>query len=219
MVRTPKIAQWLWPGRLWTMPANKSQPTLYLTFDDGPTPGVTDWVLNKLDQYQAKASFFAVGEQAEQNKQLLQDVLKRGHTIGSHTQHHLNGWKTPSATYLLDVHAGKSALEQILFGEGENHLHFFRPPYGRIRSRDAKHLKHQTIVMWDVLAADWRQDLSPEQVSDNVIRNAKNGSIIVLHDSLKAAPRLKKALPLILEHFHNAGYKFEGLKEGIIASS
>lgn len=217
MVRTPKIAQWIWPKRLWRMPVDGDQPTLYLTFDDGPTPGVTDWVLDQLDAFQAQATFFAVGQQAERNPDLLRAVMQRGHAIGSHTQHHLNGWKTASKAYLVDVHAGKSALEQILFGEEDKQLHYFRPPYGRLRSRDAKHLKDQKVVMWDVLAADWRQDLAVDQVVKNVTQNAQNGSIVVFHDSLKAAPQLKSALPKVLEHFSQQGYRFDKLREELIS--
>lgn len=210
---TPRLIQSFWPSRIWRMPANPVLPTIYLTFDDGPTPGVTDWVLDQLDSFQAKATFFVVGEQAQRHPDLLTEVCRRGHTVGTHTQHHLNGWKTDSKTYLADVHEGNGAVQSIL----ENAIPgyqpiLFRPPYGRLRSRDAKKLKAQKIVMWNVLAGDWKEELSADEVAGRVTRNAGNGSIVVFHDSLKAEPRVKEALAQVLNHFAEMGYRFEKLE-------
>ena len=212
--RTPRIIQSFWPGRLWRLPSGTGSPRLFLTFDDGPTPGVTDWVLDQLGAYGAKATFFVVGEQAERHPDLLREVVRRGHTVGTHTQHHLNGWKTGSAEYLDDVRQGNQAVSAILKSEfPEYEVAYFRPPYGRIRSRDAKQIRddHQ-IVMWNVLAADWRQDLPVDKVTQRVTRNAVDGSIVVFHDSVKAEPRVKGALPKVLKHFSEKGFQFEALK-------
>ncbi len=207
--RTPRLIQACWPHRLWRMPAESAQPCLYLTFDDGPTPGITDWVLDILDAYQAKASFFVVGQQAQQHPILLREVLKRGHAVGTHTQHHLNGWKTDSVTYLKDVQAGNESITEVLKSTSpEYQPRLFRPPYGRLRSRDARKITGQQIVMWNVLASDWSDTLSVEQVAARVIDNGRDGSIVVFHDSLKAEPRVKGALPMVLEHFAEKGYRF-----------
>lgn len=210
--RTPRWMQLLWPSRLWRMPADPVHPTLYLTFDDGPTPGVTDWILDQLDAFEAKASFFAVGQQAERHPDLLMEVMRRGHAVGTHTQHHLNGWKTKSSTYLEDVRSGNKVISEILVDESPSYQpNLFRPPYGRIRSRDARRISDQKIVMWNVLAADWRDDLSVGEVSQRVTRHAVDGSIVVFHDSLKAESRVKGALPQVLKHFAGQGFRFEKL--------
>lgn len=210
--RTPKWMQMLWPSRLWRMPADPVHPTLYLTFDDGPTPGVTNWILDQLDAFEAKASFFAVGQQAEKNPELLREVMHRGHAVGTHTQHHLNGWKTQSPIYLADVESGNKAVSRILTNEYPSYRPtLFRPPYGRLRSRDARQIGNSKIVMWNVLAADWRSDLSVEEVTQRVTKYAKNGSIVVFHDSLKAESRVKGALPNVLKHFAGQGFRFDKL--------
>ncbi len=211
--RTPHLIQACWPHRLWRMPANPSQPCLYLTFDDGPTPGVTDWVLDQLDTYQAKATFFVVGQLAKHHPSLPREALERGHAVGTHTQNHLNGWKTHPAVYLRDVQAGNESVTEILkrtFPDYQPLL--FRPPYGRLLSCVARKITVQRIVMWHVLASDWRDALNAEQVSAKVINNAQNGSIVVFHDSLKAEPRIKGALPRVLEYFAKRGYRFENLE-------
>lgn len=208
LVRMPALAQWCWPRRRWH--EDRSEPVLYLTFDDGPTPGVTDQILDALDQYQAQATFFSVGDQARRNPDLLREVQARGHRIGNHTHTHLNGFKTPFATYWANVSQCQDQLARIL-GEAPQ---LFRPPYGRLPGKTARALRKQfDIVMWDTLAYDWRADLSPEAVSQNVISKARPGSIVVLHDSQKAADRVLGALPQILAHFQAKGFQFRALPE------
>jgi len=206
LVRTPALAAHCWPHRLWHLP--RAPRNLYLTFDDGPTPGVTDRVLDALDRVGGKATFFVVGEQARRHPELLRDIHRRGHTIGNHTHRHRHGYRTPSADYLADVQRAQAALADLL-GEAPR---LFRPPYGRLRSRDARQLRSEfQIVMWEVLAYDWRKDLGPERVVQNVTRHARPGSIVVLHDSEKAASNLLVALPEILEYFEGQRYNFDSI--------
>lgn len=205
--RTPAIATWLYPKRLWRMP-HAGDKALYLTFDDGPTPGVTDWVMEMLAEYGGKGTFFVVGEQAQRHPELLRKVVEAGHTVGNHSQTHPNGWKTPSETYLKDVAHGARSIEELL-PEGQA-LELFRPPYGRLRWRDARKLESK-VVMWDVVAGDWQAERSKEEVLGNVIRNARLGSIVVFHDSKKAEGHLRHALPKVLAHFAQQGYQFKCL--------
>ena len=202
--KTPWLFRILWPGRIW----RKKGPgkNLYLTFDDGPTPGVTDQVLDLLDKYNAKATFFVVGSQVERHRELFREIMRRGHAIGSHSYNHPRSSSLSSADFLQDIEQCNALLQEEL-GHPPT---YFRPPYGRIRSRDARRLAQQ-IVMWDVLPGDWRADYSGEQIVSIVQEKSRPGSIVVLHDSEKAADRLLYALPRILDHFHRRDYKFQGL--------
>ena len=192
----------LFGSLVWHVPAR--DPVLYITFDDGPIPEVTPWVLDTLDAYHAHATFFCVGDNVRKHPGVYAEVKKRGHAVGNHTMHHLNGWKTPTVKYIDDVNEGAGYIASTLF----------RPPYGRITRRQLGILKEQySIIMWDVLSRDYEVGLSGQQCLQNVLRNAKPGSIIVFHDSLKAFPRLKEALPATLEHFHKLGFRFESLKK------
>lgn len=207
IVRTPRLAQWVYPRRQWHG-SRQGPPTLYLTFDDGPTPGVTDIVMDQLEAYGGQGTFFVVGEQAERHPDLLRETEARGHRLGNHSHTHRNGYESPSAAYLADISTAQESLRNML----ATPPNLFRPPYGRLRSRDARVLQQDfQIVMWEVLAYDWRKDLSPEAVAQNVITKARPGSIVVLHDSLKAAHNVKNSLPLILEHFSKKGFVFKKL--------
>ena len=184
----------------WRMPAKER--TLYLTFDDGPVPGVTPWVLDLLDQYQAKATFFCVGENVAKFPEIYRDLLARGHTPGNHTFRHLNGWMTPTAEYVADVKRCQEVIGSRLF----------RPPYGKIRPSQVWALRNSfELVMWDVLSRDYDNRLTGSRCRDRVIQAAGPGSIVVFHDSLKAEKRLRQALPEVLTHFHARGYRFAGL--------
>lgn len=207
--KTPYLATRIWPRRLWRMPASAPK-SLYLTFDDGPTPGVTDWVLEQLDAWDAKATFFVVGAQVVKHPELFRELYRRGHSVGNHTQTHPNGWKTASSAYLADVERGAESIRAAM-PEGEE-LRLFRPPYGRIRSRDAARLgPEMRIVMWDVVAGDWMREIPAGRVLGNVVDNGRPGSIVVLHDSLKSEPNLRHCLPRVLEHFAGEGYVFKKL--------
>lgn len=189
------------PSYIWRLPtADKS---LYLTFDDGPIPEVTPWVLETLRGYAAKATFFCVGDNVQKHPEVFQQVVSEGHAVGNHTFNHLNGWKTDTGVYLENVAQCGQVLSSNLF----------RPPYGRLKSQQMKALKKDfRIVMWDVLSGDFSPNLSAEQCLQHVLRHARPGSIVVLHDSLKAERNLKYVLPRVLEHFKAAGYRFEALK-------
>ncbi len=197
LARTPAFMKPLYSGRVWNMPTKEK--VLYLTFDDGPIPELTPWVLDLLLEHGARATFFVVGNNAAKHPELLGRIRAEGHSVGNHTWDHLNGWRTPRFTYLRNV-----LRTQAITGS-----HLFRPPYGRITRSQSRALGRRfDVVMWDVLAADFDRTVSEERCLRNVIANARAGSIIVFHDSLKSEQRLRYALPRALEHFSEAGYVF-----------
>ncbi|MBK6901507.1 MAG: polysaccharide deacetylase family protein [Saprospirales bacterium] len=198
LVKTPQFIQNLFPNFIWKIPGGEK--VIYLTFDDGPIPEVTPWVLDTLRAYHAKGTFFCVGDNIRKNPEVLKAVQAEGHSVGSHSYHHLNGWNTDNIRYFHDVRQGARAAK----------TEFFRPPYGRLTRRQALFLqRHYDIIMWDVLSADFDTQLSGEQCFQNVIAHTQPGSIIVFHDSLKAEAQLKYALPKVLEHFGSKGYRFD----------
>lgn len=200
IAKTPLLLQKLLPNLLWRVPTR--QPKLYLTFDDGPTPGVTDWVLAELDKYQAKATFFCVGKNVAAHPDLFAQLTQHGHTVGNHTYNHQNGWNTTDEHYWKEVEACATQVESRLF----------RPPYGRISLSQISMLKpHYRIVMWDVLAQDYDPAVAANQCVANVTRHVGNGSIIVFHDSLKAEERLRYALPKVLAELSEKGFIFDSL--------
>lgn len=200
LAKTPKVLKRTYPKYLWDFPS--IEKSIYLTFDDGPTPEITSWVLAELRKFNAKATFFCIGKNVEQHPDLFKEVLAEGHAVGNHTYSHLNGWETKSFAYLKDVVKCSKVFQSNLF----------RPPYGKITRFQAKAiLSNYTIVMWDVLSADFDKNCSPEKCLKNVIENAKKGSIIVFHDSLKAEKKLKYALPKVLEHFSKQGFQFKAI--------
>ena len=207
LVKTPKIIQKLFPNFHWRVAGE--QPTLYLTFDDGPIPEVTPWVLEQLAEYDAKATFFCVGDNAKRHPELIQEILAAGHTVGNHTMNHLDGWATDNLPYFHNIRHCAEEIDSTLF----------RPPYGRIRPRQAQFLqRHYEIVMWDVLSGDFDPHLSPEDCLRNVVRNAQPGSIVVFHDSLKAQEKLEFALPQVLAHFRELGYNFAALTPELLSN-
>lgn len=202
LVKTPKFIQNLFPILTWRIPT--AEKVLYLTFDDGPIPGITPWVLATLKQYNAKGTFFCVGENAAQHTEVLDQVIAEGHAIGNHTHQHLNGWATENIPYFHNVRKCAKLIPSNLF----------RPPYGRISPKQAQFLqRHYRVVMWDVLSGDFDQSIAPEQVLGNVVSKAGPGSIVVFHDSIKAEKNLKYALPRVLEYFSGQGYRFEALEQ------
>jgi peptidoglycan-N-acetylglucosamine deacetylase len=197
---TPRWLQRLFPGFLWRVPTRER--VLYLTFDDGPIPELTPWVLDTLQPYGAKATFFCVGDNVRKHPSIYERILAEGHQVGNHTQHHRNAWKIPASAYLDDVAQCAEYVKSNLF----------RPPYGRLRGEQARSLRADyRIVMWDVLSADFDGTITPERCLQNVLRHARPGSIVVLHDNIKAAQNLRYALPRILAHYAGMGWRFEGL--------
>lgn len=201
-----KTPWWLkkWYSRLvWDIPVREK--VLYLTFDDGPHPEATPFVLDELKKAGAKATFFCIGKNVQAYPQIYRRILLEGHRIGNHTQNHLNGWKTPDQQYLEDIRKASLSIDSNLF----------RPPYGRISAFQSTWLRaapfHYTIIMWDVLSADFDRRLTAQKCARYVIQHARPGSIVVFHDSEKALDRLRGALPAVLQHFGEKGYRMEGI--------
>jgi peptidoglycan/xylan/chitin deacetylase (PgdA/CDA1 family) len=190
------------------MPARPNQPTIYLTFDDGPVPQVTPWVLDQLAAFDAKATFFCVGNNVRRYPEVLDQVLAAGHVVGNHTTHHLDGWKTDNVPYFHDVRHCARQLKTPLF----------RPPYGRLKPSQAQFLqRHYEVVMWDVLSGDFDPELTPEDCYENVVDHARDGSIVVLHDSLKAEENLRAILPRLLSYYAERGYTFTSLTTELLS--
>jgi len=182
---------------IWEQAGNRK--AIYLTFDDGPEPSVTPWVLEILEQYQAKATFFCLGKNAEKHPAIIENIIGSGHTIGNHTYCHLKGWKTATALYLDDVEKCNLILKTPLF----------RPPYGKIKPTQLRRLKRKyQIIMWSLISRDFDPKLEKEKCLEVVLKNTKCGSIIVFHDSLKAQEKLRYVLPLVLKEFSKKGFVF-----------
>jgi peptidoglycan/xylan/chitin deacetylase (PgdA/CDA1 family) len=203
LVKTPWLLKKLYYKLIWNVDHNTRR--LYLTFDDGPIPIVTPFVLNILKQYNAKATFFCIGDNVRKYPDIFEQVKNAGHAIGNHTYNHLNGWKTDDKTYVDNFLQADKLLDTNLF----------RPPYGRIKRSQIKLLKETKpdlkIIMWRVLSGDFDIKLKPEKCLDNVLRHTDNGDIVLFHDSLKAFPRLEYALPKALEQWSREGYSFDPL--------
>lgn len=207
--KTPKFVQWLFRKRIWAFSSSKN--TVYITFDDGPIPEVTPWVLEQLKKYQAKATFFCIGDNVYKHPEVLEKIIADGHSIGNHTQQHLNGWKTPFEVYVNDIEKCNVAINSKTEQQLDNKL--YRPPYGKMTSKQANFLleKGYKIIMWDILSMDYNKSLSKEKCLDNVIRNIKPGSIIIFHDSLKAEKNLRYVLPKVLDYIKRQGYNCESI--------
>ncbi len=203
LVKTPVWLKLLYPGVFWDT-GNNSR-CIYLTFDDGPIPIVTPFVLKILKQYNAKATFFCIGDNVRKHPDVFEQVKNAGHTIGNHTFNHLRGWKTDDKTYLENFLKADELLDTKLF----------RPPYGRIKRSQVKLLKEAKpglkIVMWNILSGDFDFNLEPEKCLNNVLKNTSNGDIVLFHDSLKAQDRMEYALPRALEYWSKEGFEFRGL--------
>ncbi|MBK5285324.1 MAG: polysaccharide deacetylase family protein [Bacteroidia bacterium] len=186
---------------------NSSENFLYLTFDDGPTQ-ISPWVLAELRKHNAKATFFCVGNNIEKNPEIFSSIINNGHSVGNHTMHHLNGWKTRTNNYIEDVEECSFALNSL-----QPQTNFFRPPYGKITPSQYSSLrKNYKIVMWDVLSKDYDERVSEEKCLKRVITKSKPGSIIVFHDSHKAEKNLRYVLPRVLEYFSERKFSFCSLQ-------
>ena len=202
LVKTPQFIQNLFPNYTWRIPTSEKE--VYFTFDDGPIPEVTPWVVEQLAQYNAKATFFCVGHNVEKHPDVFRQVKEAGHAIGNHTFNHLDAWKTDNIPYFHNTRHGARVTQSSLF----------RPPYGKLKPKQAQFLqRHYRIVMWDVLSADFDPNISKEQCLQNVLRNVKPGSIVVFHDSLKTEEKLRYVLPKALQILSEKGYRFEKLND------
>ena len=203
-VKSPAWWKKLMPKRRWNF--SDSEQSIYLTFDDGPIPEVTPWVLDCLKEHQAKATFFCIGNNIEKHPELFWRIIEEGHAIGNHTQNHLNAWKVKNEQYLNNI-----TYAQETFYAHKAFTKLFRPPYGRLKKKQEEFLlaKGFEIIMWSVLSKDYSQNVSPEKCLKNVLENTSAGDIIVMHDSLKAKKNLHYSLPKILAHFSQSGYTFK----------
>lgn len=203
LAKSPFWLKWLYPQLIWHK--NRRDKYVYITFDDGPIPVVTPFVLNTLKSYNAKATFFCIGDNVSKYPDLYQTILSNGHTVGNHTFNHLKGWSSSKEDYLLNIEKCASVVSSNLF----------RPPYGRITKAQIKGIQTQfpdyKIIMWDVLSGDFDPDITVEKCLNNVLTNVRNGSIIVFHDSIKAFPRLEHVLPIALRELQSQGYSFKML--------
>jgi peptidoglycan/xylan/chitin deacetylase (PgdA/CDA1 family) len=200
LFKIPLIIQWLFPSLFWNKISDEK--CIYLTFDDGPLESLTPFILNELKKYNAKATFFYLGKQVEKYPSLVEICKKENHQIGHHTYSHIDGWKTKNKDYYKDIEKGNKHLKSV----------FFRPPYGRIKPSQIRHLKkHYKIIMWDILSWDFDINTSAKECYNNVIKHSRNGSIIVFHENEKSKQNVKKVLPKLLKHFDSLGYKFKAL--------
>ncbi len=194
----------------WWKIEDQAEPTIYLTFDDGPIPDVTEFVLEQLDKFAAQATFFCIGDNVQKHRDILYKVLECGHMVGNHTFNHLNGWKTNDAVYLENIQKC-----QTLLGVDTS---LFRPPYGRIKKTQvAEVMEHYSIVMWDVLTGDFDRSLPADVCLRKTIQYTRPGSIVVFHDSLKAWPTMRYVLPRTLAYFAARGYSFRAVPQPVHA--
>ena len=203
ITKTPKWVRKLYGGTVWQMP--ESEKKIYLTFDDGPHPGITPFVLDELAKFNAKATFFCIGKNVASFPAVYKRILDEGHGVGNHTFDHLDGWRSDNAEYIANILKAREYIDSELF----------RPPYGRITWNQQKDLTSVKpafkIIMWSVLSGDFDINISPEQCCKNVIKNTESGSVIVFHDSEKANKRMRYTLPLVLKYFFDKDYFFEKL--------
>jgi len=202
MVSPPIFLRLAYPGVTWHM--SRKEKVIYLTFDDGPISDVTTKVLDLLKEYNAKATFFCIGENVKKHPDIYNRILSEGHRVGNHSYTHPSSWKVNTATYLNDVEEAGRVISSGLF----------RPPYGKLTPLTLMALrKKYRIIMWDVISCDFDENVSAGQVERNVLNHAKNGSVIVFHDSLKAAPRMLEVLPKVLRYYDERGYLFYGISK------
>lgn len=200
LAKTPSIIKPIFKDLTWKIKTNKKE--IFITFDDGPEPEVTPQVLSVLEQYSAKATFFCIGENIKKHPEIFRRVLAGGHSVGNHSENHLNGWKTENISY----------FKNVLKCQRRHEFKMYRPPYGKITKHQASILKSRyKIVMWDVLSGDFDQKITSEKCLENVINNAEEGSIIVFHDSQKAKEKMLYTLPKFLEQYTKKGFEFKAL--------
>jgi len=205
--KTPSLIQKIFFERIWRI--DTDEKILYFTFDDGPHPEATSFVLEELKRYNAKATFFCVGRNVKENFAMYERIISEGHRVGNHTFNHLNGWKTNDKIYVEDIAKAAKIIDSNLF----------RPPYGKITGFQAKAIQgnklHLKIIMWEVLSGDFDPSVNGENCYLNVVKNAKPGSVVVFHDSVKSLATLQHALPRLLKYYTDEGYSFQALQNMI----
>ena len=196
-VKTPSLTKYLFPSLVWKK--NTDQKKIWITFDDGPDEKVTPYLINVLEKFNIKATFFVIGNQAKKHPELVKLIINNGHKIGNHSFSHLNGFSTNNNKYLEDVEQAKKYIDSDIF----------RPPYGKITPFQIKNLKKDfKIIMWDIMSWDFKENIYPNKIYKNVIDNVENGSIILFHNNLKSYNNLKNSLEIILEKLKDKGYQF-----------
>jgi len=207
-VKTPGLVQKIFHNYAWRIRTKKKE--IYLTFDDGPIPDFTPWVLKTLKKYDAKATFFCVGENIERNPDIFEQIVNDGHRVGNHTFNHLQGWKTSTEKYIKNILKAESYFQELPKNKGAK---LFRPPHGRIKPVQSRILRKKgyKIVMWDVLSGDFDQSLSKEQCLEHTLKHINSGSIVVFHDSVKSFKNLDYVLPRVLEYYSSKAYEFKSL--------
>ena len=200
LAKTPSIIKPIFKDLTWKIKTNKKE--IFITFDDGPEPEVTPQVLSVLEQYSAKATFFCIGENIKKHPEIFRRVLAGGHSVGNHTENHLNGWKTDTFPY----------LKNVAKCQRRHQFSLYRPPYGKISKQQSNALKNRfKIIMWDVLSGDFDPKITKEKCLENVLGNSEEGSIIVFHDSQKAKEKMLYTLPKFLEQYTKKGFEFKAL--------
>ncbi|WP_299312361.1 polysaccharide deacetylase family protein [uncultured Aquimarina sp.] len=204
--KTPESIKLLFPNYIWDF-YDRKQKTIYLTFDDGPIPEVTEFVLDQLNLFNAKATFFSIGENIKKHPEVFNRIIVEGHRIGNHTMNHLKARKSTFSKYVNNVLECEKKINEHIKIKNK----IFRPPNGQLSKSKLTELRKYgyQIVLWDVLSKDWDKNVSPKQCFNNVINNSKSGSIIVFHDSIKASKNLEYALPNVLKYFTEKGYIFD----------
>lgn len=199
------ISGWMkmmYPDLIWDF--KNSGKTIYLTFDDGPVPDVSEEVLDILNKFKAKGTFFCLGRNVERHPEVFDKIIHEGHAIGNHTYSHLKGWKSPNKEYFKDIELAKHNIKSVLF----------RPPYGQIRRSQIRYLKKEyKIIMWEVMSHDYEKRVSRDRSLKAILRYSKEGSVVVFHDSVKAIEKLRYILPRFLEHFSEKGYNFNAIAD------
>lgn len=208
-IKTNSLIKRIFPNYIWDIPNMENK--IYLTFDDGPTPEITSWVLYILKEHQIKATFFCIGKNIEKNPALFNKIIDNGHAIGNHTFDHLKGWNTSIEEYLNNIALCKSEISKYKSKILNLPTPLFRPPYGKIKTTQSKKLRQlgYKIIMWDVLSADFDQSITPEKCLENVLQNTRSGSVIVFHDSIKAFKNLEYTLPKYIAILKQKGFEFD----------
>ena len=205
-IKTPKIARSILKKAVWNIPNNNN--SLFLTFDDGPTPSITNQTLDILKQHTIKATFFCLGSQVEKHPEIFKRIIDEGHAVGNHSYSHLKGWSTNNQQYLEDVRKGDAIIKSNLF----------RPPYGKIKRCQVNSLSPETkIILWDVLPGDFSPKNNVEKIVSNILNSVESGSIIVLHDNDKCGNKMLQALPVIIDKLQEKKYSFTPITEQILS--
>lgn len=205
-IKTNRLIKWLFPKYVWEIPNKENK--IYLTFDDGPIPEITEWVLDILKEEKIKATFFCIGDNIKKNPEVFKRIITEGHSVGNHTFNHLKGWNFSTKEYLQNTILCEAAMTSNIKNQKSK---LFRPPYGKIKFSQSRKLRKlgYKIIMWDVLSVDYDNEVSAEKCLENITRNTVSGSIIVCHDSIKAFKNLEYALPKAIKALKNKGFVFE----------